>query len=143
MFEITLSGEPPITSGGFDESLLAFLRRIGYISDNGGTSSIPFRLFRCFLDRPEKQWLVEEMMAHLNTTRATVYRHLNRIKALDVLEESEVHEENSSSKPKKGYSLRYGSFSKAWNFVEAHIDVSKENYRRTADFIDSFLPNVK
>ncbi len=141
MFEIRLSGEPPITSGEFDDSLLAFLRRIGYMSENDSASSIPFRLFRCFLDRPEKAWLIEEMMAHLDTTRATVYRYLNRIKALDVLEESEIHEGNSS-KPKKGYRLRYGSFSKAWNFVEAHMDVSKENYRRTADFIDSFL-NVK
>ncbi len=140
-FEIVLTGEPPITSGDFDDSLLAFLRRIGYISDNDDASSIPFRLFRCFLDRPEKQWLVDEMMAHLDTTRATVYRYLNRIKALDVLEESEIHE-GEGKKPKKGYRLRYGSFSKAWNFVEAHIDVSKENYRRTADFIDSFL-NVK
>lgn len=138
-FEIRLTGEPPITSGDFENSLLAFLRRVGYLSENDGQSSIPFKLFRCFLDRPEKAWLVEEMMAHLDTTRATVYRYLNRIKSLDVLEESEMHENGSTGKPKKGYKLRYGSFSKAWNFVEAHMDVAKENYRKTAEFIDGCL----
>lgn len=135
MFEIVLSGEPPITSGDFDDCLLVFLRRIGYMSQNNSTNSIPFRLFKAFLDRPEKYWQIEELMAHLGTTRATVYRYLNRIKAMDLLEEEEICGE--ARKPKKGYKLRYSSLSKAWNFVEAHIDVSKGNYRRTVDYLDS------
>ena len=36
---------------------------------------------------------------------------------------------------KKGYKLRYSNLSKAWTFVEAHVSVAMENYRKTVDHL--------
>jgi predicted DNA-binding ArsR family transcriptional regulator len=64
-----------------------------------------------------------------------VYRHLNKLKALDLLEESVVRPDSSEGQPKKAYRIRYGNLSKAWNFVEAHVKVAMDNYRKTVDHL--------
>jgi len=77
--------------------------------------------------------VVEDLAVALGTTKATIYRHINKLKGFDILEEMTV--EDSEGKPRKGYRIRYGNLSKAWNFTEAHVNVAMENYRKTVDHL--------
>jgi hypothetical protein len=142
-FEITVVSNTPLTPiEDLNEVALAFLMQIGYIpkgyDPKTGTTevleSVPYRLFtECFLGYPEKGWLVEELAVELSTTKPTIYRHINKLKDMDVLEE--IHIEDSEGQRKKAYRIRYGNLSKAWNFVEAHLEVAVENYRKTVDHL--------
>ena len=40
---------------------------------------------------------------------------------------------------KKAYRLRYGNLSKAWNFVDAHLEVAIDNYRKTVDHLQNLM----
>ncbi|MGB2581605.1 MAG: transcriptional regulator, partial [Thermoplasmata archaeon] len=73
----------------------------------------------------------------LGTTKTTVYRHINKLKGFDILEEIGVERPDGSSK--KGYRVRYGDLSKAWNFTEAHVQVAMENYRKTVDHLQELV----
>jgi predicted transcriptional regulator len=74
------------------------------------------------------------MMVELGTTKATIYRHLNKLKGLDIMEEEIV-----GNKKEKGYRFRYGNFAKAWNFVEAHVKVAMENYGETVEHLQELV----
>ena len=141
-FEISVVSNTPLTPlNDLDEVLSIFLAEIGYISP-GYTprndaadveSSIPFRIFRdYFLMRSGRPWLVDEIAVDLGATKATVYRHINKLKGLDILEEVYVNREGQR---KKGYRIRYGNISKAWNFTESNIQAATESYRKTVDHI--------
>lgn len=137
-FELTIVNHTPLTPvADLDTVAQTFLRHIGYLGRDGDTGSkdgVPYRLFvDCFLRRPEKAWPVEELIAVLDTSRPTLYRHLNKLKALDLLEEATV--KNGGDQAKKTYRIRYGNLSKAWTFVEANVNVAMENYRRTIDHL--------
>ena len=103
----------------------------------------------CFIARPDKAWLVDELAVKLKTTNPTIYRHLNKLKSIDLLEEVKIEEEIKAKsgkkikQVKKGYRIRYGNLSKAWNFVEAHIDVAIENYRKTIDHLQKIIEKDK
>ncbi|HWG90056.1 MAG TPA: helix-turn-helix domain-containing protein [Candidatus Thermoplasmatota archaeon] len=136
-FELAVVSNTPLTPVNDLETVaVQFLTQIGYLP--GGENpreSLPYRLFMdCFLRRPEKQWSVEELIATLETSRPTVYRHLNKLKSLDLLEETTVRTEGEAQ-IRKTYRLRYGNLSKAWNFVEANVKVAMENYRKTIDHL--------
>ncbi len=136
MFEIHIRYKSSPSSGDLDLILSEFLLDIGYITEKetldleGIKKSIPFRLFKeVFLLRPEKKWPVDEMLLYLGTTKPTLYRYLNRLKALDILQEEVVGKE-------KSYSLRYNSLSAAWRFVESNVSMAMNNYRKTIDLIE-------
>ncbi|MFQ5838677.1 MAG: winged helix-turn-helix domain-containing protein [Thermoplasmata archaeon] len=145
-FEISVVSNVPLTPiEDPREVAIMFLRQIGYLSGGpeGGASakdlkeSIPFKLFADYLlKRMERGWTVEQLSTRLKTTKATVYRHINKLKALDILEEVEVPMPDG---PRKGYRIRYGNLSKAWNFVEAHVQVAMEHYRRTVEHLQSLV----
>jgi len=125
-----------------DEVAIIFLNQIGYFSKGydpktGATDirdSVPYRLMvEFFLGRMDTAWLVEDLAVALETTKATIYRHINKLKGFDLLEEVPVARPDGGSK--KGYRLRYGNLSKAWNFTEAHVQVAMENYRKTVDHL--------
>lgn len=125
-----------------DEVAIIFLNQIGYFSKGydpktGATDirdSVPYRLMvEFFLGRMDTAWLVEDLAVALGTTKATIYRHINKLKGFDLLEEVPVARPDGGSK--KGYRLRYGNLSKAWNFTEAHVQVAMENYRKTVDHL--------
>jgi len=149
-FEINIVSSTPLTPlTDVDEVLSVFLSQIGYlppgyIPRNRAESierSIPFRIFKdYFLTHPERSWLVEEIAADLSATKATVYRHINKLKSLDILEESFVER---NGKQKKGYRIRYGNLSKAWNFTESNVQVAMESYRKTVDHIQRLLEGRK
>ncbi len=138
-FEIVVVNNTPMTSvSDLDEVAIRLFTHVGYLSSgveagDGLRESVPYRLVMdCFIRRPEKAWTIEELMAVLGTSRPTVYRHLNKLKAMDLLEESAVKTESEPA-GRKAYRVRYGNVSKAWNFVEANVKVAMENYRRTVD----------
>lgn len=141
VFEIVVVSNTPLTPhDDVDEVAIRLLRQVGYL-DRGADDeanmreSVAYKLFRdCFLMRPDKTWTVEELITRLDTSRPTIYRHLNKLKALDILEEDTMRDEGETN-PRKTYRLRYGNLAKAWNFVEANVKIAMENYRKSAEHL--------
>jgi len=50
---------------------------------------------------------------------------------------TEYVREQSQVGTKKGYRIRYGNLSKAWNFVESNVQIAMENYRKTVDHVQN------
>jgi predicted transcriptional regulator len=135
-----VSNTPLIGDEDLDSVAKKFFEQIGYLS-KGSDPDIPYRLFAdFFLKNPTKAWYVEEISAKLKTSKPTVYRHLNKLKGFDILEEIHVFDEVSKQN-KKAYRMRYGNFQKAWNFVEAHLKVAVENYGKTVEHIQNLIEN--
>ena len=141
-FDVTVVSNIPLTPlKDLDEVSLMFLTQIGYIPKGydpktdakSVRESVPYRLFvECLLGRAEKGWTVDQLATKLRTTKATIYRHINKLKAMDLLDEVDVIEKGGA---RKGYRIRYGNLSKAWNFVESNVEIAIENYRKTVDHI--------
>ncbi|MCL2712815.1 MAG: helix-turn-helix domain-containing protein [Methanomassiliicoccaceae archaeon] len=146
MFELQVVSNTPMS--GVDEiDVVAetFLTQIGYIpkgyDPKTGTSdirqSVPYRLFMdFFMRRITKAWTVEELAALLGTTKPTVYRHINKLKSMDILESTDVEYDGQV---RKGYRIRYGDLVKAWSFTEANVNMAMENYRKTAMHFQSLI----
>jgi len=142
MFELNVISNTPLTPvEDLKDASLQFLKEIGYISKGYDSKtdvdniqeSIPYRLFtECFLGNLNRVWAVEEMAVFLNTTKPTVYRHLNKLKAIDVLEDVSVE---INGQRKKGYRIRYGDLGKAWAFTEANVEMAMQSYRKTVEHL--------
>jgi predicted transcriptional regulator len=138
-FELNVVSNTPLTPlSDIDEVAILFLNQVGYFPKGYDPKtdvtdirdSVPYRLMvDFFLGRMDKAWVVEDLAVALGTTKATVYRHINKLKGFDILEEMNVEQTDGGSR--KGYRIRYGNLSKAWNFTEAHVQVAMENYRKT------------
>ena len=142
-FEIRVTSNTPLI-GETDPDIAAkkFFQQIGYLS-KGSDPTIPYKLFAdYFIKHPTKAWYVEELAVALHTSKPTIYRHLNKLKGFDILEEIQVIDE-STKQQKKAYRLRYGDFKKSWNFVEAHIKVAVENYGKTVEHIQKLMEEQK
>ena len=138
MFEMQVVSNVPMV-GVDDVNVVAetFLVQIGYIPKGydpktdaiSVRESVPYRMFMDYLmEYPEKAWAVEELAALLGTTKPTIYRHINKLKSMDLLEVMDVEYEGQS---KKGYRIRFGDLTKAWSFAEANVTMAMENYRKT------------
>ena len=142
-FELTVRYSIPLTPlTDVDEVLREFLSQIGYLSEGADPEatdgSVAYRLMRdCLLRHPDRLWYPEELTAVLKTSKPTVYRHLNRLKALDLLEE--VAEAQEGGKGRKGFRLRYGNLGRAWDFVEANAQNALKHYRETVDHLGRLL----
>jgi len=139
VFEMQIVSNTPLV-GEDDPDIVAkkFFEQIGYLS-KGANPGVPFKLFSdFFLKHPTKAWYVDEISAKLNTSKPTVYRHLNKLKGFDILEEIQVLDENTQQN-KKAYRLRYGNIQKAWTFVEAHLKVAIENYGKTVEHLQKLI----
>ena len=141
MFKMTMVSAPSrVLDTDLDRTIAYFLSDIGYIprlSPDTDYSQIAksayFRLFKeCFLLNPERYWTGDELMAYLKTSRTTLYRHLNKLKAMDILEEIQ------EGKTKK-YRMRSGDLLRAWSWVEINMKMSMENYRKTVEHISSLV----
>jgi len=140
MFELNVVSNTPLTPlKDVDEVALQFLQQIGYLpkgydpktAAKGVEDSVPYLMFmECFLKNMKRVWLVEEMTVKFETTKPTIYRHLNKLKAIDVLEEVDVERDG---KKKKGYRIRYGDLKKAWSFTEANVEMAMQSYRQTVE----------
>jgi DNA-binding transcriptional ArsR family regulator len=133
----------PLTN--VDDLALQFLRQIGYLPKGydpktearNVNESVPYRLFMdCFMRNIKRVWLVDEMAIFLETTRPTIYRHLNKLKGMDVIEELETERDGQM---KKGYRIRYGDLRKAWSFTEANVEMAMESYRKTIDHFQELI----
>lgn len=99
--------------------------------------SVPYRLFMEYLmPYPSKAWTVEELALLLGTTKPTVYRHLNKLKSMDLLEAMDVEYEGQI---RKGYRIRFGDLSKAWSFTEANVSMAMDNYRKTVSHFQDLM----
>lgn len=138
-FEIKVVSNTPLTGETNPKSAATtFFEQIGYLS-KGSDPAIPYSLFaEYFIKHPTKAWFVEELSGQLDTSKPTIYRHLNKLKSLDILEEIQVFDE-ATKQNKKAYRLRYGDLKKAWNFVEAHVKVAMENYGKTVEHLQEIM----
>ncbi len=133
-----ISNTPLIGDENFDSAAKKFFEQIGYLS-KGSDHTLPYKIFAdFFLKHPTKAWIVEDIATELKTSKPTVYRHLNKLKGFDILEEVQIFDEITKQN-KKAYCMRYGNFQKAWNFVEAHIKVAVENYGKTVEHLQKLL----
>ncbi|WP_010916448.1 helix-turn-helix domain-containing protein [Thermoplasma volcanium] len=137
MFKIAITSVPArVDVSDLDRSLAYFLSDIGYIPKinpstdmNSIKNSVYFRLFKeCFLMNGERFWTPEELMSYLGTSRSTLYRHLNKLKYMDLLEEVK------DGKIKK-YRIRSGDILKAWSWVEINVKMAMDNYRSNVEHI--------
>ncbi len=137
-FEMQVVSHSPLTSETDPERVAQlFFQMIGYTARKGPDHGISFKVFyECFLMHPNQDWSVEELAAAAGTTMPSVYRHLNKLKDLDLIEDHYVDREGER---KRTFRLRYGDFSKAWNFSEAHFQLAIENYRKTVDHLEAML----
>jgi len=146
-FRILLNSTVTPMGEDMESRVISFLVRIGYLPVNRAVElhkkSVPYRLFMdCFVRRRERLWEVEALEAFLGTTRATLYRHLNRLKALGIIEEASLTSEDTGY-IHKGYRLRFGNLSRAWNFTEALMDGVIKQYRKEVDWIQEEIELLK
>jgi predicted transcriptional regulator len=145
-FELALRYSTPLTPiPDLEEVLREFLRMVGYLpegEDGRGTEgpvgqSLAYRLVRdCFLRDPSRPWYADELADVLTTSKPTVYRHINKLKALDLLEEVGGA---ADGKGRKGYRLRYGNLAKAWDFTEANAQNALRRYRETVNHLQALI----
>lgn len=145
-FEINVVSNTPLTPlTNVEEIAVIFLNQIGYFPKGyephtdvtSIKESVPYKLFvNCFLARMDKAWLVEDLATELKTTKATVYRHINKLKGFDIIEDVFIDVDGIR---KKGYRIRYGDLSKAWNITEAHVEMAMKSYRQTVDHLQSLV----
>jgi predicted transcriptional regulator len=142
-FEMQIvSNTPLVGEDDLDVAAKMFFEQIGYLS-KGSDPAIPYKIFAdFFLKHPTKAWFVEDIAAKLEISKPTVYRHLNKLKGFDILEEIQIFDETSKQN-KKAYRLRYGNLQKAWNFVEAHLKVAIENYGKTVEHLQKLVEKQK
>jgi predicted transcriptional regulator len=142
-FEMQIvSNTPLVGEDDLDVAAKMFFEQIGYLS-KGSDPTIPYKIFAdFFLRHPTKAWFVEDIAAKLEISKPTVYRHLNKLKGFDILEEVKIFDETAKQN-KKAYRLRYGNLQKAWNFVEAHLKVAIENYGKTVEHLQKLIEKQK
>lgn len=143
-FEIQLRYTTPLTPvKDVDEVLREFLTLVGYLPEGEGSDrSIAYRLVRdCLLRNPERPWYPEELSGVLKTSKPTIYRHINKLKAMDLLEE--VPEVKETGKGRKGYRIRYGNLARAWDFVEANSQNALKRYRETVDHLQGLVEGAR
>lgn len=150
MFELQVTSNTPLSAVD-DVDIVAetFLIQIGYIPKGYDPKtaavslrdSVPYRLFMdYFMRNMSKAWTVEELAALLDTTKPTVYRHINKLKSLDLLESMDVEFDGQM---RKGYRIRYGDLNKAWSFTEANVNMALENYRKTISHFQALIEKEK
>ncbi len=137
MFKMTVVSTPTrLLDEDLDKNIAYFLSDIGYIPRLKPSTDLQviaksayFRLFKdCFLLNSEKYWTGDELLAYLKTSRTTLYRHLNKLKSMDILEEIQ------DGKTKK-YRMRSGDIIRAWNWVEVNVKMALDNYKKTVERI--------
>jgi predicted transcriptional regulator len=146
MFELNVMSNTPLESlSDVDEVAETFLTQIGYLpkgydpkTGSGDLrESVPYRLFmEHFMRHPSRPWTAEELAVSMDTTKPTIYRHINKLKSLDILESVEV---GSDSSVRKGYRIRYGDLNKAWSFTEANVGMAMEGYRKTVSHLQRLM----
>jgi hypothetical protein len=154
-FEMQVVSHAPLTGERDPERVAKLLfSMIGYTARKGPDHGISFKLFyECFLLHPTKEWTVEELAVACGTTMPSIYRHLNKLKDYDLVEDlfierpvpdaPEAGPDTEVVDRKRAFRLRYGDFAKAWTFAEAHFHLAIENYRRSVDHLETLLKEAR
>jgi len=148
-FELQVVSHAPLTGENDPQRLAKLLfAQIGYTARKGPDHGISFKLFYdCFLLHPTKEWTVEELAQACGTTMPSIYRHLNKLKDYDLVEDvyigGEPTEDGEAGDRRRAFRLRYGDFGKAWNFAEAHFHLAIENYRKSVDHLEALLKQAR
>ena len=144
-FRLVISERTPVPPDADAETrLVDAMEAMGYLTPwstpaagGGPDENLAYRLLKgCLMDRPDRTWTMRELMAVLGTSKPTLYRHLKKLEALDLLERGLRGESPRSS---KAFRIRYGDLSKAWNFTEEHARQSLRSYRETVDHLSRLL----
>ncbi|MFO8109371.1 MAG: winged helix-turn-helix domain-containing protein [Thermoplasmata archaeon] len=143
-FSMKIASHTPISSNKLNEVLENFLLDIGYLSGRKEGeelyNSIPFRLWTdCFLRDTERVWTVDEMANKLQASKPSVYRHLNKLKNLDIIESKDIVVEDNGEVIKKGYRIRHGDLVTAWHITEANVESALKRYRESIAKIDDMI----
>lgn len=123
-----------------------FFSMIGYTARKGPDHGISFRVFYdCFLLHPTKLWTIEELAAECGTTLPSIYRHINKLRELDLIEDLHVEQPGGDEGPerKRAFRLRYGDLGKAWTFAESHFQLAIQSYRKTVDHLEALLQEAR
>src|SRR5688572_6600346 len=167
-FEMQVVSHAPLTGEQDPERVAKLLfAMVGYTARKGPDHGISFKLFYdCFLLHPSKEWTVEELAAACGTTMPSIYRHLNKLKDYDIVEDLYIERPyvpagtgrngtGAAAEPeasgegvevvdrKRAFRLRYGDLGKAWNFAEAHFQLAVENYRKSIDHLETLLREAR
>lgn len=150
MFELQIVSNVPLTSvTDINQVAEQFLVQVGYIpkgydpktSATSTRDSIPYRLFMdYFLANMKKAWSVEELAYLLDTSKPTIYRHINKLKALELLEGLDVEFDGQI---RKGYRIRYGDLTKAWKFTLSNVEMAMQNYTKTVEHLQNLMTEKK
>lgn len=81
-----------------------------------------------FVGHPSRGWTADELATLLGTTKPTIYRHINKLKSIDLLESVDTEVDGEV---RRGFRLRYGDLSLAWQFTESNVKMAMDNYRKT------------
>lgn len=140
-FRLIVSDHKPVISDHIQDILEDFLLDIGYLSGRKTgeevQESVPFRLWtECLLKNPEQYRTIDEFATILDTSKPTIYRHLNKLKNLDLIEEKELTIEDNGEVIKKGYRLIQGDLTKAWHVTELNVESNMKRYRETVERIN-------
>ena len=144
-FHLVLRELPAADPGASEEAHLRdLLLAIGYLSqgrapEDGGEAegNVAWRLAsECLVRRADRSWGVEQLMAKLGASRPTVYRHIRKLEALDLLEHGPVGKGPGAA---TGLRLRYGDLTWAWNLTEEHARASLGAYRETVGHLERLL----
>ena len=146
VFELQVTSNTPMTAVSDPNQVAeSFLIDIGYIpkgydpktSATSIRDSVPYRLFmEFFMKYQSRAWSVEELAYLLGTSKPTIYRHINKLKALDLLESMDVEYDGDM---RKGYRIRYGDLSKAWTFTCSNVEMAMKNYSATVDHFQQLM----
>jgi predicted DNA-binding transcriptional regulator AlpA len=144
-FHLVLRELPAADPGASEDAHLRdLLLAIGYLSpgrapegEEDAEGSVAWRLFcECMVRRADRSWRVEELMAKLGASKPTVYRHVRKLEAMDLLERGPV---GAGPGAAMGLRLRYGDLTWAWNLTEEHARASLGAYRQTVGHLERLL----
>jgi DNA-binding transcriptional ArsR family regulator len=136
-FELRIR-DTAIRMDSYENVCIDLLTSIGYMTSKTNTKdSVPYRLFsECFMKHRETLWKIDNLTKYLDTSKPTVYRHLNKLEAVGVVEGYIL---GNGYPAKKGYRLRYGNLSLAWFFVEENVNTAMKNYRLTIEYLQDLI----
>ncbi len=134
---------PPLSSDDPHAVALAFLRKVGVLSEGydplgggeGAAASPPVRvLVDCFLGEPERSWSAAEVAKSLGVPVGQVYRAVLKFEALDWI--AGAGEDPQGALPGKRFALRFGTLGDAWRFSELAAGLCLDRYGKLAKVIE-------
>lgn len=137
----------PLRSDGMDLGSIAipFLVSIGYFHQGYEQKrtvnifeSTPYKIFaECFIKKRGKIWRIGEIARYVKTSIPTVYRHVEKLKEMDLICEYPL--ENNPSR--RGLALRYFNIVDAWKFTELNVKMTLKRYRKVVEHISDYFPS--